>query len=345
MYVPDCCVWEITRGCNMRCIHCGASAGPKRSKELTTEEALKVCEDLNDIGTKEVSLIGGEVFVRRDWFQIAKKIRSLGMRLVIITNGLLVDDNVIKQLKELKLRRLGVSLDGSASETHDYIRGTKGSFNQLMELTDKLSKEGISASFITTLTRYNIYDLFNIAEIVVAKKANWQIQVASCHGTRMTRKDLLTPLEFYFAGLCLAEIQKRYASKEFLIVGAHDMGYYSCRIPLLQRAKKPWNGCPSGMTALGIQSDGDVRGCLSLYDDKFKEGNVLETPLSVLWNDPKKFKINRYFKKEDLKGYCKKCNFGEICQAGCKDMAFNSSGSPYNNLNCFHRIEAVNAKK
>ena len=87
MYVPNCCVWEITRGCNMRCLHCGASAGAKRSKELTTDEALKVCEQLRDIGTGEISLIGGEVFVRRDWFLIAQKIRSLGMNLVIITNN------------------------------------------------------------------------------------------------------------------------------------------------------------------------------------------------------------------------------------------------------------------
>ena len=324
----------------MRCLHCGASAGAKRSKELTTDEALKVCEQLRDIGTGEISLIGGEVFVRRDWFLIAQKIRSLGMNLVIITNGLAVNDKIIEQLKELGLRRLGISLDGSTPEIHDYIRGTKGSFDKIMELTDKLLKENISVSFITTLTRYNVYDLFNIAKIVVLKKANWQVQVASCHGVRMTRNELLTPLEFYFAGLCLADIQKQYVSSGLLIVGAHDMGYYSCNIPLLQQAKKPWNGCPAGMTALGIQSDGDVRGCLSLYDDKFKEGNVLETPLSILWNDSKKFKINRHFKKEDLKGYCKKCNFGEICQAGCKDMAFNSSGSPYDNLYCFHRIEA-----
>ena len=77
-YTPVSAVWEITLKCNMKCMHCGSSAGKARVNELTTKEALDVCEELYQLGTRLITLLGGEPFLRRDWYEIAKRIRDLG---------------------------------------------------------------------------------------------------------------------------------------------------------------------------------------------------------------------------------------------------------------------------
>ncbi len=125
-YNLNCAVWEITLACNLECKHCGSSAGTARKNELTTNECFKLCEDLAEIGCKEVSLMGGEPFVRDDWSEIAWCIKDLGMDLAFVTNGILVP-KVIEKLTYLEPIVVGVSLDG-IKKTHDYIR-REGSFD------------------------------------------------------------------------------------------------------------------------------------------------------------------------------------------------------------------------
>lgn len=344
LYEPQCAVWEFTLRCNLRCLHCGGTAGKLRVNELTTAEALNLCEQLKEINTKEVTLMGGELFLRPDWYEIAQKIKSLKMGLAIITNAFILNDEYIQKLKSLKLRTLGISLDGSSPEIHDYIRGVKGSFKKVTWAIDKAKKENIPVSVITTLTKYNIYDLPYILNLILPKKFNWQIQIASCNGARMSQNDRLTTFEFYFAGAFISETIKKYSPEQITIAGAHDMGHHSCYLMNLQYMNQKWEGCPAGKDVLGIQSNGNIKGCLSLYNDKFVEGNIREIPLPKLWNDPKKFVINRYFQKKFLKGFCKDCQVGLSCQAGCKDVAQSITESPYNNPYCFYKIEEQNCK-
>ena len=127
---PDIVVWELTLQCNLKCLHCGSSAGKTRPDELSTREALQLCHDLSDIGFKGVALMGGEVFLRKDWPIVSKKIKDLGMKLSVISNGFMDVKKIVPLLARLETDCVMVGLDGASAETQDQIRRVKGSFEK-----------------------------------------------------------------------------------------------------------------------------------------------------------------------------------------------------------------------
>jgi len=197
-FVPVSAVWEITLACNMKCMHCGSAAGKIRSNELTTEEALVLCEELKKLGTGLVTLIGGEPFLRKDWYKIAQKIKDLGMDLTIISNGLIIDKKIVTQLKKLNPYAVAISLDGATSETHDSIRGVKGSFDKCISCLKLLKEFGLSTSVITTLHKRNVRELTKIRDLLLNRGIAWQIQMAGPTG-RFPKKLLLSFLKNFFS--------------------------------------------------------------------------------------------------------------------------------------------------
>ena len=151
MYQLDSAVWEITLMCNIHCLHCGSSADNKtRKNELSTDEALDLIEQLADIGCRRVVLSGGEPFLRKDWAVLALRIRDLGMNVTFISNGYMVNDDIVDLLKVIEPSGIGFSLDGGCAETHDYIRGKKGVFERCINALNKTSKAGLSSISVCT---------------------------------------------------------------------------------------------------------------------------------------------------------------------------------------------------
>ena len=114
-YRPRVCVWELTLRCNLRCLHCGATAGSARPDELTTAEALRVADELAALKTREVTLMGGEIFLRPDWLAVAEALRAGDVQLVVFTNCTLITPERIAQLRALEPRTIGTSLDGGCA--------------------------------------------------------------------------------------------------------------------------------------------------------------------------------------------------------------------------------------
>ena len=112
MYHLKMCVWEITLACCFSCKYCGSGGGRKRENELTTEECLDVADQLNELGCRRISMIGGEVFMRPDWKKIVARLTGHGIKVNIITNGFLFRDELIEDLKEANIESISVSLDG-----------------------------------------------------------------------------------------------------------------------------------------------------------------------------------------------------------------------------------------
>ena len=106
------CVWELTLACCFGCRYCGSAGGRARADELSTAECMDAAEQLADLGCRRVSLIGGEVFLRRDWAQIAGRLTGLGVRVDVITNGYLMSPEVLEQLKQAGVSSVAVSIDG-----------------------------------------------------------------------------------------------------------------------------------------------------------------------------------------------------------------------------------------
>ncbi|MFX1307590.1 MAG: radical SAM protein, partial [Promethearchaeota archaeon] len=149
-----CAVWEFTLKCNSKCIHCGSSAGKSRLEELSTEEALALVKDLKSCGYDGITLMGGEPFLRDDWYEVAWEIKKYKMKLTFVSNGLEVK-KYIQKLRKLKTDCVSLSLDGGISKTHDYIRGINGAYYKVLDSIKLLQKENIPVSVITTVNKIN----------------------------------------------------------------------------------------------------------------------------------------------------------------------------------------------
>lgn len=336
-YEPSCAVWEITLTCNSKCIHCGSFAGKVCEDELSTNEALKLCDDLKAIGTKGVALMGGEFLLRKDWYDIASKIKKLGMKLSLITNGYLVDKKTVELFKKLNTDMVGISVDG-IGKMHDKMRGVPGAWKMAEKAIKLVEEARLPLGIITTVTKLNIDELPKIRNFILARDILWQIQISSWVGARLNKELAITSEDFYKIGQFVNETKMKYPNSVLPVCGADDIGYFSEK---LKYACNPlWEGCHAGKAVVGIKSNGNVKGCLSLPDaPEFIEGNIRTRSLVDIWNDPKAFKLNRHFKKSYLKGFCKKCKYGSKCQGGCSDVANSTTGSPYETKFCFYRIE------
>ena len=333
---PGCAVWEITLACNLNCIHCGSAAGKKRSDELSTDEALDLCQALKEIDCMGVALMGGEPLLRPDWVDISERVHELGMELSIITNGWLgQNDQVTQQIEDISPECITVSLDGGEAAIHDKIRGVEGSFKRATEALKRYATLGLPTTAITTVHKLNLNQLVKIRDFLRGLDGvAWQIQMATPFG-RLERKHVLSPEEYYSVAMFIASTSKLYG-KEVFVAGAHDMGYFSDILPELQ--VKDWLGCQAGISVLGIQSNGNFLGCLALGDD-FIEGNVRERSLQEIWYDDSSFAFSRNYKKEDIKAHCKTCVFRDRCGGGCSAVSYSLTGALHQDPYCLRHIE------
>jgi len=335
-YNPKQVVWELTLKCNLRCIHCGSSAGKSRPDELSTKESLKLCKDLAEINTDEVCLMGGEPFLRKEWYRLGREVKDLGMKLLIISNGYIVNDDIISKLVNLEPYAVSTSLDGATAKTHDHIRGVDGSFKKVMEFISSSKKSDLPVTVITTVNKLNFKELPMIKDFLLKENIAWQIQTATPEG-RFSKKLALSKEEFYSVGLFIASLQKQYKRKELPVIGAHCFGYNSNHLPCLGLYPQ-WMGCQAGISILSIKSNGDVIGCLST-PDKYIEGNIRKRSIIDIWNDPNAFAYNRKFKLEDLGENCRECKYGETCKGGCMGVSTAFTNKPHNDSYCFYKIE------
>ncbi|KYK24463.1 hypothetical protein AYK24_06150 [Thermoplasmatales archaeon SG8-52-4] len=328
-------LYELTLMCNMNCIHCGSSAGQKRINELTTEEWNKVTEQLADLNCKEITLLGGEPFLRKDWYDISKEIKDLGIKVTYMSNGFLINEKVITKLRKIEPKTVSVSIDGAKRETHDEIRQLKNSFDKCLEAISNLKKAGINTTVITSINKLNFHELPKLRHMLLNKGIVWQLQIAIPLG-RFKKDLLISSEEYYAAAIFIASSRKKYSQKELPIIGTHCFGYYSKIIhnPMVF----PWNGCQAGISTIGIQSNGDIKGCLSLPSE-FIEGNIRKNTIKELWKNPSFCSYNRDFKISDLKNNCIGCKYGKKCRGGCLGVSIGITGKSNGDPYCFKLIE------
>lgn len=347
-YMPITAVWEITMGCNMRCKHCGSSCAKPLPDELTTEEALKLCDNLGKLGFQWITLSGGEPTTRKDWDQIAKRLKQNNIMPNIITNAWLLDENVVAKAKNAGVNTIAISIDG-LERTHDCIR-KKGSFKRDMDAIDLIVKNGMYCSVITTINNVNIKELEGLKKIFEEKKISaWQLQLALPMGNMLQNKQLVA--EPFHVDQVIDFAYKTMLENKIRIHLADCMGYFNLKeIEVRKNALKleryPWNGCGAGKSVIGILHNGDITACTSIRNREFIAGNIRERSIKEIWEDPKSFTWNREMKKEKLEGLCKICKYGEICRGGCSNSRLTHGGSIYSeNKYCSYNFALSRAKK
>ena len=217
----------------------------------------------NKLGCKRVVLSGGEPFMRKDWSVLAHRIVTLGMACNYISNGFIVNDDILDVMEQLGTKYIGFSLDGAKAETPDYIRGKEGVFDHLMWVFDRMKQRGFQIGVVSTIHKGNLHELEGIKKLLLSHAVDiWQIQTANVRG-RMPREWAITDKDFYYVAEFVAKNRQRY--KDIMnITEADCMGYFSKLTPYM--GMKKWNGCNAGVNVIGIESDGGIKGCLSMQD-------------------------------------------------------------------------------
>lgn len=233
---------------------------------------MNIAEQLAELGCRRVSLIGGEVFMRSDWASIAQKLVNLDIRVSIITNGYLFSPQIIEKLKKVKIESVAVSLDGP-EDTHDRYRQI-GSFRRAIQAIEMLTQNEIPVSVITTLNRENVQQLERIYQILCQWPIfAWQLQACSPMGNAVN-----SGIDYRFdPNVVIHFVAGHTTGAPFILGIADNIGYYTKEERGLRGNRyTPFRGCRAGLSAIGIDSVGNVRGCESMYDDCFIEGNLRE---------------------------------------------------------------------
>ncbi|MBI9111025.1 12,18-didecarboxysiroheme deacetylase [Maridesulfovibrio ferrireducens] len=328
-------VWNMTRRCNLKCVHCYAQAvDPDGKDEISTSQAKTIIDDLAQFGAPVMLFSGGEPLVRKDLVELAHYTVGKGMRAVISTNGTLITKDKAKELKEVGLSYVGISLDGG-EETHDKFRGVKGSFKKALQGVENCKAEGLKVGLRFTLNKHNwkeVPTIFKLLKELEVPRACFYHLVYSGRGSEMIKEDLSHAETRQVVDLIMDETRAMADAgtpKEILTVDNHADGPYVYLRMLKEdpeRAKEvlkllQYNEGNSSGRGIGcISWDGQVHADQFWRNHTF--GNVLERPFSEIWTDPK---IELLHKLKDKKPYvggrCAECRYLNICAGNFRARA------------------------
>lgn len=339
---PRYVVWELTLRCDHACTHCGSRAGVARERELTTDEALKVVDELAALGAREVVLIGGEAYLHEGFLAVVRALAQRGIAPVMTTGGRGLDDALARAAKDAGLERVSVSIDG-LRETHDRMRARKGSFDGAIAALGAVTRAGMGASANTNLNRLNAGDLEGLYEVLrAAGVRSWQLQLTSPLGRAADRPEMLIqPFDLLELLPRIAALKARGLDEGLLIMPGNNLGYFGPEEALLRSPEKGlsdhFQGCQAGRFVMGIESDGAVKGCPSLQTASYVGGHAVERPIANIWNDAPELAFARSRTVDDLWGFCRSCPYAETCMGGCSFTAHAFFGKPGNNPYCHFR--------
>lgn len=346
---PLYCVWEITLACDLGCAHCGSRAGDERPGELNTAQCLDVVRQLDEIGVREVTLIGGEAYLRDDWHVIAAEISRRGMRCSMTTGARNLTDERLQQAVDAGLRTISISIDG-LERTHDAQRGAKGSWRAAVDAARRVAASPIRLATNTQINKLSMPELPAIADLLgeIGSKA-WQIQLTVPMGRAADRPDLLvqpTDLLELFPLLVWINETKLKPSGVKLFPG-NNIGYFGPYERLLRYGGvngAHWQGCSAGQWSIGLEADGKIKGCPSLPSNDWTGGYLPDDDLAATIANATELKFIRERTVEDLWGYCRTCYYADICKAGCTWTSHVFFGRSGNNPYCIHRALQHEAK-
>ena len=320
-------VWNITRACNLNCIHCYARAVQRSNeRELTTEQGLNLIDDLATFGVPVILFSGGEPLLRPDLPELARYAVDRGMRAVISTNGTLIDEEKATTLRDAGVSYVGISLDG-LENVNDHFRRMQGAFKMALNGIKNCRKAGLKVGLRFTMNKLNaeqVPGIFDLVEEMNIERICFYHLVYSGRGSDLIDQDLSHDETRQIVDLIMDRTRDMYnrgVKKEVLTVDNHADGPY-----LYLRMLKENNPRVGEVLELlkmnGGNSSGQGIGCInwdgSVYADQFWRqhsfGTILSMPFSHIWSDltnPLMAQLkdkNRY-----VTGRCARCRWLDIC--------------------------------
>ena len=331
---PKWIAWEVTRRCNLRCVHCRSSseAEAKGHPDFSTEEGKRILDDIASYAKPVVVLSGGEPLVREDVFELAQYGTDLGLRMCMATNGVLVTDEICKKIKGSGIRIVSLSLDGSTAEIHDDFRNQKGAFDGTLNAARLFKEHDIDFIINSSFTKRNQEDIKNIYKLAKRLGATaWYMFMIvptgrgeEIMGELISAGDYEEILDWHY--------HMEQDELDMLVRPTCAPHYYR-----IVRQKAKQEGAPHKQRTLKF-STGGSKGCLAgqlicLIDvdenvlpcSYFPKaaGNLKEQSFKDIWENSKLFKDMR-----DFKGYkdkCGSCEYLNVC-GGCRARALAVHG-------------------
>ncbi len=337
--LPRMIAWEITRSCNLACVHCRASAlrGPYEG-ELSTDEAKALLDNIKSFSDPIIIMTGGEPLTRADFYELAKYGRNIGLRMVLGTNATLMTPEIAAKVKEVGIPRMSVSIDFPTAEKHDEFRGLPGAFDNSVRGIRNAQKAGIEVQINSTITKLNVAcldELLKFAKEIGAVAFHPFLLVPTGRGKELEKQEL--PPEEYERTLNWV-YDKQKEEKDIFFKPTDAPHYF--RI-MRQRAKADGKkastmmsghphasrgletmtrGCLGGIGFCFISHVGQVQPCG--YFEK-AAGNIKEKSFREVWETSPLFTDLRDYDK--IKGKCGICEYKSIC-GGCRARAYEATG-------------------
>lgn len=333
-FEPKWIAWEITRRCNLNCVHCRSSSGleAKGHPDFTLDEAKRVLDDIASYAKPVVVLSGGEPLLRPDVFDIAQYGTDLGLRMCLATNGTLVTQEICAKIKAAGIKMVSLSLDGASAEVHDNFRNQPGAFGGTLNAAKLFKENGISFLINSSFTKRNqeeIPKIYHLAKELGATAWYMFMIVPTGRGEDIM-DELIAPEDYEKLLVWHYEMEK--GEKDLLVRPTCAPNYYRV---VLQQAKEKGDdyerrslqfstggskGCLAGQLISLIDVDGNVLPC-SYFP--MAAGNIREKSFKEIWEHSELFHDLRNFKA--YKGRCGSCEYVNVC-GGCRARAYAVTG-------------------
>ena len=326
--------WEITRRCNLHCIHCRSSSEfeAKGHPDFSTEEGMRVIDDIAGFAKPVVVLSGGEPLLRPDWSRLARYGTERGLRMCLATNGTLVTSDICEEIKASGVRMVSLSLDGASAQVHDNFRNQPGAFDGTINAARLFKEHGISFLINSSFTRRNQADIPKVCRLAreLGATAWYMFMIVPTGRGEDVMDELISPEDYEEILKWHYEMEKQ--TDDLLVRPTCAPHYYRVRLQLAKKegarpAKRTLKfstggakGCLAGQLIALIDVDGNVLPC-SYFP--IPAGNIREKPLKEIWETSPLFKELRDF--SSYKGRCGACEYISIC-GGCRARAYAVTG-------------------
>jgi len=308
---PICLTWELTYACNLQCVHCLSSSGQRDERELSTEEAKKILDDLRDLQVFYINIGGGEPMVRRDFFELLEYSVTNGIGVKFSTNGAFIDEEKARRLAATDYLDIQISLDGVDAVTNDAIRG-EGSYDMAIRAMENLKAANFGQFKISVVvTRHNVSQLDQFKALADHYGAQLRITRLRPAGRGADTWHELHP----------TNAQQREIYNWLLKHGENVLtGDSFFHLNALGESLPGLNMCGAGRVVCLIDPIGDVYACPFVIHDEFKAGNVRdEGGFAKVWKQSDLFLSLR---EPQSAGACASCGAFDACQGGCMAAKF-----------------------
>jgi mycofactocin radical SAM maturase len=308
---PICLTWELTYACNLACVHCLSSSGRRDERELTTEQAFAVIDELARLKVFYVNIGGGEPMVRRDFFPIIEHAVAKGIGVKFSTNGAFIDADNARRLAAMDYLDVQISIDGTDAATNDAVRG-EGSFATAITAMDNLRDAGFGPFKISVVvTRHNAGQLDDFKAL--ADQYGAQLRITRL---RPSGRGADTWHELHPTADQQVDIYR------WLLARGEDVltGDSFFHLNALGESLPGLNMCGAGRVVCLIDPIGDVYACPFVIHEQFRAGNVRdEGAFTAVWRESTLFADLR---EPQSAGACASCGAWDACQGGCMAAKF-----------------------